>query len=51
MKRRWFLSAILALLLAACAPDGDPGAGTSSPAASDGAAPTQTDSSGGPYDY
>lgn len=51
MKRRWFLSAVLGLLLAACAPDGEPGAGTSSPAASDGAVPTQTDGSRGPYDY
>ena len=51
MRRRWLLTAAFALLLAACAPEEDPGAGTSSPAATDEAVPTQTESSNGPYDY
>jgi ABC-type glycerol-3-phosphate transport system substrate-binding protein len=51
MTRRWLLALALLLGVAACAPDEGPGAGTSAPAVTDGAAPTQTESSDGPYDY
>ena len=51
MTRRWLLALALALVVAACAPDEGPGGGTSAPSVTDGAAPTQTEGSDGPYDY
>jgi hypothetical protein len=51
MTRRCFVAVALALVVAACAPDEGPGAGTSPPSVTDGGAPTPTEGSNGPYDY